>query len=604
MKYFSALAAVLQSKHTEPVVFQAVASRRVPSFAQMRYLPRLLGQRLRLVLWLSVGVLVIASALLGGRWYYRSTELVPQYGGSYTEGVVGLPQYINPILAPLSDVDSDIAKLVFSSMFRYDDNQQLQPDLVTNYVISDDQLTYTFFLRSNAQWHDGEKLTVDDILYTIGAIQDPLYQSPLFSSLNGVQAVKLDDYSFSLTLSETYAPFLSTLTFGILPEHLWYNVPPQNVALTELNIKPIGSGPYRFESLTKDKTGTIKSFRIARADGYYGDAPYIDDVTFVFYPDMTSAVQAMASKKVEGLSFIPQDAVEQITKKNPGVQFHSLRIPQYAAIFFNQKRSDVLQDAKVRTALAHAVNREAMIETVLGGQGEPIYTPILPGYIGHNAEVEKHVYNTNESIRLLEEAGWKFPEGVTSEQTVTAENPYRPREKDGRTLEFTISTVDVEEYQETLELLQSSWRTIGVKLNVDVYSPEDIQQEVIKSRKYEALLFGEIVGTDPDPYPFWHSSQQEHPGLALAIFRDREIDDLLEEARKTNNEEERRLKYLHVQNNLANELPAIFLYNSLYTYAIHDKIAGVNSKQYITVPSDRFAGIAHWYVKKERKLKD
>jgi peptide/nickel transport system substrate-binding protein len=576
----------------------------MPRLAQLRYLPRLLGPKARLLMWAATLVFVVSSVVFGGRWYYRATEVVPQKGGSFTEGVVGLPQYVNPILSPLSDVDSDIAELLFSSMFKYDDQQQLQSDLVTNYVISDDQLTYTFFLRSNAKWHDGDPLTADDVLFTIFAIQDPLYQSPLYASLQGVQATKLDDSSFSLTLSEPYAPFLSTLTFGILPEHLWYNVPPQNIALTELNIKPIGSGAYKFESLTKDKTGTIKSFHVVRADDFYGDEPYLDDVTFVFYPDIATAIQALEGKKIEGLSFIPQDAKEEIQKKNGGVQFHALRIPQYTAIFFNQKRSEVLQDADVRTALVHAVDRQAMIDSVLGGQGEAIYTPILPGYVGHNAEVEKHEFDLNESIRLLEDGGWKFPEGVTAEQEITEEKPFTPREKDGRKLEFTIATVDIPEYQNTLALLQQRWQEIGVKVNVDVYGPSDIQQQIIKTRKYEALLFGEIVGTDPDPYPFWHSSQQEHPGLALSIFRDREIDDLLEEARKTNNEEERRKKYLHFQNNLANDLPAIFLYNSLYTYAIHDKIEGVNSQQYITVPSDRFSGIAHWYVKTERKLKD
>lgn len=591
-------------KDAPALVFTTTSLRTLPNVAQLRYLPRLLSTRQRLLLFVSTSVFVLAGLLLFGRWYYRATEVVPVQGGSYTEGVVGLPQYVNPILSPLSDVDSDIAKLIFSSMFKYDDNQQLLSDLVTNYVISDDQLTYTFFLRSNVEWQDGERLTADDVLFTIAAIQDPQYQSPLYASLQGVEATKIDDFSFSLKLPETYAPFLTTLTFGILPEHLWYDVPPQNIALTELNIKPIGSGPFRFESLTKDKTGTIKSFHVVRNDSYYGDTPYLNDVTFVFYPDMTTAVQALEGKKIEGLSFIPADVQEEVKKKNKDVQFDSLRIPQYTAIFFNQKRSDVLQDDRVRQALAETVDREAIIQSVLGGEGEAIYTAILPGYLGFNAEVNKYAFNEGDAIALLEAAGWHFPDGVTADQQVSDEHPFQPRQKDGSNLEFTVSTVDIPEYQETLRLLQANWQKIGVKVNVDSYSPEDIQQKVIKPRKYEALLFGEIVGTDPDPYPFWHSSQQEYPGLGLAIYRDREVDDLLEEARKTTNEEDRRLAYLHFQNNLAADLPAIFLYNPHYTYGIHKKIQGVNPQQYVTVPSDRFAGIVDWYVKTNRQLKD
>ncbi|MBU0671327.1 hypothetical protein KKF29_04160, partial [Patescibacteria group bacterium] len=171
-------------------------------------------------------------------------------------------------------------------------------------------------------------------------------------------------------------------------------------------------------------------------------------------------------------------------------------------------------------------------------------------------------------------------------------------------LEFTIITVDQSEYLQTLEILKENWEEMGVQLNVDTYSVEDIQTEIIKDRKYEALLFGEIVGTDPDPYPFWHSSQTKHPGLNLAIpFKNlKDVDQLLEEARKTTDDEERAKKYYHFKNILAEELPAIFLYNPNYNYAVNKKIKGIAS-QYITVPSDRFAGIENWYTKTNRKWK-
>jgi len=601
MKYLSSL---LEQKESAPVVFRATAHRRVPNAAQMRYFTRLLGQRERLAFFLAIFVLIIGGGILGGRWYYRATEVVPVRGGSYTEGIVGLPQYINPILAPLSDVDSDIAKLIFSTLFKYDDTQQLQSDLVTNYVLSDDQLTYTFFLRSNVVWQDGEKLTANDVLFTIAAIQDPQYQSPLLSSLQGVEATKLDDFSFSLKLPEQYAPFLTTLTFGILPEHLWYNVPPQNIALAELNIKPIGSGQFRFDSLTKDKSGTIKSFKVVRNNTYYGDKPYLNDVTFVFYPDTTTALQALEGKKIEGLSFIPVDAKEAVAKKNRDIRFDALRIPQYTALFFNQKQSSVLTSQKVRIALATAIDRSSLISAVLNGQGEAIYTPILPGYLGHNPAVDTHPFSLDEAIGFLEEDGWNYPEGVSADQEVTADSPFIPREKNGKKLEFTIATVDVPEYTDVLAELQSNWQKIGVRIQTDIRGPEDIQQLVIKKRDYDAILFGEIVGSDPDPYGFWHSSQQDYPGLGLAIFRDREVDRLLEDARKTSNVDDRRLMYLHFQNNLATDLPAIFLYNSFYTYGIHKKIQGVNAQQYITVPADRFSGIAHWYVHTKRQLID
>ncbi len=627
-----------EKKEPEQLVYKTTATRKTPTFAHARYFTRLLKGQERIVFLIAAVIILVGLPIVGLRWYYRATEVVPDYGGSYTEGIVGAPQYINPILSPLSDVDSDLTEFIFSGLFRYTDQQELVSDLTTNYVISDDKLTYTFFLRSDVKWHDGEDLTADDVLFTINAIQDPLYQSPLYASLAGAQTEKLDDYSFSITLPEPYAPFLSTMTFGIVPEHLWFDVPAQNVALTELNIRPVGTGPYKFESLTKERTGTMKSFYMVRNEEYYGNNAYLKDITFIFYPEITSAVDALKSKKIEGLSFFPIVEREDIQKKNSNIAFTSLRIPQYTAVFFNQKKSDVLKQDTVRRALAHSVNRDEIVDQVFYGGAEAIYTPILPGYVGHNPEVKKFEFDLEEAARLLESEGWVFPEvaeeepaedeaEVTEEateegadensdeepaedtestdDTVSEANSevadYIPREKDGTKLEFTIATVDNEEYRSVLMLMQKNWKEIGIKVNVDFYSPEDIQQEVIKPREYEALLFGEIVGTDPDPYPFWHSSQQEHPGLALAIFRDQEVNQLLEEARQTSDEEERRLKYLHFQNNIAEEGPAIFLYNPLYTYGVHEKIQGINSMQYITVPSDRFSNITNWYIETKRE---
>ncbi|HLD21281.1 MAG TPA: ABC transporter substrate-binding protein [Patescibacteria group bacterium] len=582
----------------EVLVYKTQANTRVPSKSQLMYLQKLFSKTERFLFLFCILTILVATLLLGARWYLRSTEIVSAVGGTYTEGMVGAPQYINPVLSSLSDVDADIATLIFPGLFKINDQQQLQPELITNYVVSEDQLTYTFFLRSDVKWHDGERLTADDVLYTIGLIQDPVVQSPLHSSLTEVTAEKIDDYSFSLQLSETFAPFLSSLTFGILPQHIWFAIPAQNIRFTGSNLQPIGAGPFKFASLTKDKSGNIKSFRLIRNDEYYDQKPYINELNFIFYRDIQTAVDALENKKIEGLSFIPKEVKAKIHKERSSILFHSLHLPQYTALFFNQKKSQILRDKAVREAITTAIDKESIVRDILSGEGEPIYTPILPGYVGHNPEVNKHEFDIEKSKQLLQDAGWKYPEG----QENTPDHII-PREKDGIKCELNVATADLPEYTETLALLQKNWQTIGIQLNVNTYSTEEIQTKVLKTRDYEALLFGEIIGSDPDPYAFWHSSQQEYPGLALAIFRDKEVDNLLTEARKTNNNDDRRLKYLHFQNNLANELPAAFLYNPLYTYAVHKKVHGINDQQYITVPSDRFSDITQWYIKTKRKFK-
>lgn len=574
-----------------PLVFVPTTKRKIPTWAQMKYLPRLLSPRDKTIVNLALAVFVIGFAVAAVHFIWRNTELVPDYGGTYTEGLVGAPQYINPILAPSNDVDQDIARLVYSRLFTYNSSGELVGDLVTNYTLSEDQKTYTFFLRPDVKFHDGDTLNVDDVLFTVGAIQNAEYKSPLRGSLAGVEVVKIDESSFSMTLTEPFSPFLTSLTFGIMPEHLWFDVQPTTMQLSELNLTPIGSGPFSFDRLVKDRTGNVKEIELTRNEEYYDEKPYLDRMKFIFYADTASAVSALEDKRIDGLAFVPRDDKESISEENKRVRFYALRLPQYTAVFFNTKKSSVLKDQAVRTGLAWGVDHHRIIQDVLLGDGESIYTPILPGYLGHNAEVDKKGFDIEKGKQILDEAGWKLPEG----------EEYR---KDGDTLlEFTIATVDLPEYQQTLAILQESWKAMGVKVNVDVYAPEDIQTKVINPREYEALLFGEIVGTDPDPYPFWHSSQTKHPGLNLAIFFDKDVDSLLTEARKTNDVEQRRLKYLHFQNILAEKVPAIFLYNPTYTYAIDKRVRGVG-EAYITVPADRFRDIRLWHIETKRTWKE
>ncbi len=572
-----------------PRLVLGVRQRFWPSAAQLRYLNNLLTARERLLVGLCWLVVVAAAIWLGVYYYLVNTKVVPAVGGEYTEAVVGHPLYVNPILAQTNDVDVDLSGLIFSRLFRRVD-QRLEPDLVSDYEISEDQLTYTLYLKRDVLWHDEVPLTAQDVLFTIQAIQDPNWQSPLEPSMRGVEAKLIDDYTITLTLKEPFAPFLTSLTFGILPEHIWfdaYKISTQNITLSEYNIKPIGSGPFIFDSLVKDSSGIIKSYHLVPFAQYYGAKPYLEKVSFQFYPDLASAVAAVEQHDTDGVAFVTAEQKKILQDRARGLAYYRLQLPQYTAIFFNQEHSDILATDVVRQALVWGVDRNTIIQQALQGEGEPIYTPILPGYLGHNADVEKYGFDIAKGQQILEEAGWVVSEG----------GEYR--EKDGTVLEFSIATVNQPEFLSTLEVLKDNWTKMGIKVNVNVYEPADIQEQIIRPREYEALLFGEIIGSDPDPYAFWHSSQMEHPGYGLAVFYQKNIDELLETARQTSDEEQRRLKYFHFQNILAEETPAIFLYNPYYTYALADDIKGINS-QSISLPADRFAKITTWHIKTDR----
>jgi len=256
---------------------------------------------------------------------------VPNHGGEYIEGLIGSPRFINPILAQ-TDADKDLSKLIFSGLLKYDEHRRLVPDLAESYQISEDELVYTFYLRKDVIWHDGRPFKADDIIFTVASIQDPEFSSPLSRSFRGITAEKIDDYTISFTLKESFAPFLGLLTFGILPEHLWYSIPPVNADLTELNKIPVGTGAWKFEKFTKDKTGIIKSYVLKKNDAYYGEKSYIDSIIFKFYGDFISAVDALKSKNVQGIAYLPKELFNDLSKyKN--LNYQNLDQPQYTAIF-------------------------------------------------------------------------------------------------------------------------------------------------------------------------------------------------------------------------------------------------------------------------------
>ncbi|MCK4500057.1 hypothetical protein KAU11_06130, partial [Candidatus Babeliales bacterium] len=184
----------------------------IPKFRQLKYIARFLSIKEKLVIKILSGIIIFAIIFLAIRFYDNYLESAPCSGGQYTEAVIGAPQFINPALGVTSDIDKDLTKLIYSGLLKYNKNQELIPDLASNYTISEDQKTYIFYLKKNVLWHDSQPLTADDIIFTIKTIQNPEYKSPLYISFKGVEIEKNDDYTVKFTLEEPFAPFLSILT--------------------------------------------------------------------------------------------------------------------------------------------------------------------------------------------------------------------------------------------------------------------------------------------------------------------------------------------------------------------------------------------------------
>ncbi len=503
---------------------------------------------------------------------------------------MGYPKLINPLYSSLNQVDQDVSKLVYSGLVRIDNQQNIVPDLAESWQISNDQKKYLFVLRDNLYWHDGTPLKVEDVLFTFEAIKNPDFKSPLASNFSDVTVEIVDDKTIKFELQEPYTPFLENLTVGILPEHLWRDVNPGNALLADYNLKPIGSGPYKLESLSKDKLGNIKSYTLIANEDYYLKEPYIQEVIFKFYPDYNSGVEALSSRNVDGISYLPKEMRNNLRIRKD-LNFHSLQLPQHTSLFFNEKNNPALEQIEVRKALAHALNKQQIVEEAIETEGEVIDAPILPGFIGYNPKIATYDYNLEKAKELLTEAGYEMPESTSTSYRI----------KDGEELAFIITTVNNSENSLAAQAIQKMWQEVGIKVNLNLIDSQSIKNQVIKNRDYEILLFGEIVGIDPDPYPFWHSSQTGENGLNLSNFVNKEADQVLEEARQITDPQKRHDKYVHFQNILNQYLPAIFLYTPKYIYPMSEQVKGFDT-QNIVSPSDRFSNIINWYIKTKRAL--
>lgn len=559
---------------------------RFPNLAQWAHLPRLIHKRERGVFWTSVAVALCSLLFLIGWGYTTNLVRVPARGGSYTEGLVGSPQFINPIYASANDVDADISRLVYTGLMKWDPQAGLIPDLAESYTVSDDQLVYTFSLRSDAVWHDQTPVTPRDIIFTILTIQNATYGSPLNGTFRGVSIEQVDDRTVALTLEKPFAPFLSTLTVGILPADYWGELDPSTMRLAERNLIPIGSGPYKFDTLEKDTLGVIKSYKLERFTSYYGGAPYIDTISFKFYPDISSALDALASKRVEGVAFAPKDRLDKLTG-----QIVTPSLPQITALFYNLKR-EVVGQKDLRIALGSAINKEILVSETLQNQAAIADSPVLESY--HNDSTvygDPTPFDQTVARAKLDGLGWTVKEGATLRTN-----------KDGAPLALTLTTVDQPETVAVANRIVTMWREVEIDAKVNAVSPADFRDSTLKNRDYDILLTGILMGSDPDPYPFWHSSQIAAPGLNLSQFANRAADGYLTTARTTSNLSDRLTAYASFTDEINATIPATFLYQPTYTYVTANKIRGIELET-IVVPSDRFGQVNAWYVKTKKQFR-
>jgi len=566
---------------------------RVPLLHRLERVRKHFSPTEKLIFALCTLLLVLGA----GSLLYKVNALflteIPAPGGELREGIIGSPRFVNPLLA-LSNADRDLTTLVYSGLLRPTPGGKLVPDLAERFDISKDGLSYTFYLRGDATFHDGRAVTAGDVVFTIQKAQDPVLKSPKRANWEGIKVEEKDDRTVVLTLKQPYAPFLENATLGILPKHLWKDVGSEQFLFSPFNLTAIGSGPYKVAKITRNASGIPLSFELSEFKDYAQGVSYIKRILVYFYQNEKDLLAALARGEIGGVNTVTPQAAKDLQAQ--GFRIERMPLPRVFGVFFNQSQAPVLAEKAVRQALALASDKKTLVGRVLLGYGVPIDSPIPPLILRQDrveaTTTEGHIGQANA---LLDEAKWvKNPVTGIRERTKG-----KGKNVQTETLSFSLVTGDVPELRESAELLKKMWKEIGVDIRVGVFESGDLNQNIIRPRKFEALLFGQIIGRDLDLFAFWHSSQRNDPGLNIAMYTNAKVDKWLEEARKTTDEEKRNANYTSAIAAITADVPAIFLYSPEFIYVLPKELKGFTLNR-TTIPSERFLDIEHCYMNTEK----
>lgn len=518
------------------------------------------------------------------------TTSIPTSGGTLVEGIVGTPRFVNPVLA-INRADHDMVALIYSGLLKLDAQGNLVNDIAESITVSEDAKTYHIQIRNDVYFHNGQQLKVRDIAFTIALIQNPELKSPLRGNWDGVKVEEIGEFELNIILEEAYMPFIENLLVGILPRELWDGLSIEQVAFSQNNTQPIGTGPYQVTEVVRNKSGLIDGYNLS-AFTSQGDTPNISKLAFNFYQNEEELLVALSNKEIKSTpSLSPENlalvdtALYQIIE-NP--------IPRTFAMYFNQNKSAVLRDKSARSALETMIDRDQLIAQVLHGHGIPTDSPVPPGFIEVNSNDSKEVQALSVekktiAEKILIDGGWRKNEVGIWEKVLDGEKT---------SLSLSITTANTPLFDKTAAAVANMWKALGVEVTVSQFEQTDLVQTIIRPRDFEILLYGADIGRQIDLYPFWHSSQKNDPGLNIAQYTNIDVDALLEKIRITADATEK-TKIIHdIENILQKDTPAVFLFVPTFGYVVDSQVR-IPPQLHISRQSERFAGIRTWHMESD-----
>ena len=533
-----------------------------------------------------IGLLVVVSGAAVAIDRAETKTIVPAYGGTYVEGVTSAAQFLNPVLAA-TPVDDDVVRLVFSGLTRYQSDGSIEKDLAASFTTSDDGKVWTFQIREDARWHDGEPVISDDVVYTVALLQDKAYVGPYSDAFRGVKVDRITDRVVRFTLPDAYGPFAASTTVPLLPSHLLAKVEYSGLPRVAFNQQPIGSGPFRV--IEADARQTI----LARSDSFYRTAPdrtrpYLDRLVLRSYPDASEALTALGRGEIDGVGGLATGDAER-ARGLKNVNLYSFGTNDFTALFLNLRPDKAtFRDRVVRQAIATAIDRGRVLQLAADGRGAVADEMVPQSSWAYIKDVTRYVRSYEDAKALLDGADWKDHDGDGV------------RDRGGVKLAFAITTSNEPARVAAALQISEDLAAIGMRVELKSMPFTELLETAARERTYDALLIGISVSGDPDPYSFFHSSEIKDPGHNFSGYSTLSNDRSLEAARRTTDQAKRRELYAPVFQAIAMDVPVVFLYFSDYLYAQNRQVQGLKIAP-ISDPRERFWNAEDWYVRTTRR---
>lgn len=504
----------------------------------------------------------------------------PAYGDIMVEGSIGDASNLIPILA--SDSSShEIAGMIFNGLVKYDKDINIVGDLAESWDISPDGLVITFHLRKGVKWHDGQPFTAEDVLYTYQVTIDPKTPTAYAGDFLKVKKAEvLDPHTFRVTYDQPFAPALMSWGTAIYPKHLLAG---KDISQSPLIRRPIGTGPYKFKEWV---TGQ-KIVLVSNPD-YFEGRPYIDGFIMRIIPDMATMFLELRANGIDQMGLTPLQYTRQTENSLFRRNFNKYRYLSFTYTYLGYNlKSPLFMDKRVRQALAHAIDKEAIISGVLLGLGKPATGPLKPGTWAYNPNLRTYPHDPAKARSLLAEAGWKDTDGDGI------------LDKDGKPFSFELITNQGNEVRgKCAEIIQENLAKIGIDVKIRILEWAAFVNDFINQRRFDATILGWTIPMDPDLYDVWHSSKTRPGELNFISYDNSEVDDLLERGRGTFDQKERKKCYDRIQEILAEEQPYNFLFVPDALPIIHARFRGIEP-----APIGIGYNFIKWYVPKgEQRL--